>query len=67
MLMSGLKFAGSGIGSPTEIREMLKLAAEKNIHPWIETRPMEEANQAVIDLAAGKPRFRYVLVNGKHL
>lgn len=66
MLMGGLKFAGSGIGSPAEIRDMLKLAAEKNIKPWIETRPMEDANQAVLDLVAGKPRFRYVLVNGKH-
>ncbi|KIL84577.1 nadp-dependent alcohol dehydrogenase [Fusarium avenaceum] len=66
MLMGGLKFAGSGIGSPSEIRDMLELAAEKNIKPWIETRPMEDANQAVLDLVAGKPRFRYVLVNGKH-
>ncbi|KAF5662419.1 zinc-binding dehydrogenase [Fusarium heterosporum] len=66
MLMSGLKFAGSGIGPPSQIKEMLQLAAEKNIQPWIEQRPMKEANQAVVDLVAGKPRFRYVLVNEKH-
>lgn len=57
------KLASSKIGSPDEIREMLQLAADKNIQPWIEKRPMKEANQAMLDLDAGKPRFRYVLVN----
>jgi D-arabinose 1-dehydrogenase-like Zn-dependent alcohol dehydrogenase len=54
---------GSGIGSPDEIRDMLQLAADKQIKPWVEKRPMSDANQAIIDLDAGKPRFRYVLVN----
>lgn len=55
--------AGSFIGSPAEIEEMLQLAADQKIKPWVEQRPMSEANQAVVDLEAGKPRFRYVLVN----
>lgn len=46
---------------------MLQLAVDKQIKPWVELRPMEDANQAVLDLEAGKPRYRYVLVNGKHL
>jgi alcohol dehydrogenase (NADP+) len=46
-----------------EIRDMLQLAADKQIKPWVEKRPMKDANQAIIDLEAGKPRFRYVLVN----
>ncbi|RFU82194.1 alcohol dehydrogenase superfamily, zinc-type [Trichoderma arundinaceum] len=54
---------GSGIGSPDEIRDMLQLAADKQIKPWVEKRPMRDANQAIIDLDAGRPRFRYVLVN----
>ncbi|KAM4060691.1 alcohol dehydrogenase groES-like domain-containing protein [Hirsutella rhossiliensis] len=54
---------GSAIGSPREIYEMFKLAAEKNVQPWIEKRPMQDANQAIVDMDAGKPRFRYVLVN----
>ncbi|KIV93902.1 hypothetical protein PV10_05078 [Exophiala mesophila] len=57
------RVAGSFIGSPREIREMLQLAVDKDIKPWVETRPMSEANQAIVDFEAGKPRFRYVLVN----
>lgn len=57
------KLAGSFIGSPKEIYEMFQLAAEKNVQPWIETRPMKDANQAIVDMDQGKPRFRYVLVN----
>lgn len=63
-LIAGRKnVTGSGIGSPAEIRDMLQLAADKQIKPWVEKRPMKEANQAIVDLDAGKPRFRYVLVN----
>ncbi|KYK56171.1 hypothetical protein DCS_08138 [Drechmeria coniospora] len=58
-----LRMAGSGIGSPEEIREMLQLAADKKVRPWVEERPMKEANQAIVDMDAGKARFRYVLVN----
>ncbi|KAJ4129589.1 hypothetical protein NW754_003871 [Fusarium falciforme] len=57
------RIAGSGIGSPKEIIEMLELAADKKIESWVEVRPMSEANQAIVDMEAGKPRFRYVLVN----
>ncbi|KAF5712264.1 NADP-dependent alcohol dehydrogenase 6 [Fusarium mundagurra] len=57
------RIAGSNIGSPAEIKEMLQLVADKNVKPWVEMRPMSEANQAIIDFEAGKPRFRYVLVN----
>lgn len=57
------RLAGSLIGSPSDIREMFKLAVEKNVKPWVEQRPMKDANQAIIDFQDGKPRFRYVLVN----
>ncbi|POR37696.1 NADP-dependent alcohol dehydrogenase 6 [Tolypocladium paradoxum] len=57
------RVAGSAIGSPKEIRDMFQLAADKHIRPWIEKRPMRDANAAMLDMAAGKPRFRYVLVN----
>lgn len=46
---------------------MLQLAVDKNIKPWVETRPLKDANQAIVDLEAGKPRYRYVLVNEKHV
>jgi alcohol dehydrogenase (NADP+) len=63
LMGSRLSFTGSSTGSPDEIREMFQLAADKGVKSWIEERPMAEANQALIDLAAGKPRYRYVLVN----
>lgn len=66
LIMGGFKIGGSAIGSPQDIEEMLQLAVEKNIRPWVETRPLKEANQAIQDLEAGKARYRYVLVNEKH-
>ncbi|KAG6007121.1 hypothetical protein E4U21_006305 [Claviceps maximensis] len=57
------RIAGSCIGSPKEIREMFQLAVDKKIKPWVEKRPMKDANQAIIDLEDGKARFRYVLQN----
>lgn len=63
LIGGGIKVGGSAIGSPAEISEMLELTAEKNIKPWIQERPMKDANQAVIDMVDGKARYRYVLVN----
>jgi D-arabinose 1-dehydrogenase-like Zn-dependent alcohol dehydrogenase len=57
------KVAGSFIGAPHEIREMLQLAVDRKVVPWVTERPMKEANAAIIDMAKGKPRYRYVLVN----
>jgi alcohol dehydrogenase (NADP+) len=63
LITKGAKIGGSAIGSPKQIREMLEFAAEKGIHPFIEERAMKDANQAVIDMEKGKPRYRYVLKN----
>lgn len=63
LVMKGIKLGGSLIGSPDEIREMLALAAEKKLKPWIEERPMKEANEAIQDMVRGDARYRYVLVN----
>lgn len=57
------RLAGSGIGSPAEIREMFQLSVDKDVRPWVEQLPMSDANKAIVDFEAGKPRFRYVLVN----
>lgn len=67
LIGKGVKIGGSSIGSPKEIRQMLELAAEKRVHPWINKRPLDRANQAIIDFEAGKPRYRFVLVNEKHI
>ncbi|RYP52085.1 hypothetical protein DL769_010723 [Monosporascus sp. CRB-8-3] len=69
LLLKAVKLAGSFIGSPGEVEEMLRLAVEKNVRPWIQERPLLEANQAIVDMEEGKARYRYVLVNdhyGKH-
>ena len=63
LIFNRIKLTGSLIGSPDEIRDMFKLAVEKKVQPWVKEIPMKDANQAILDLEAGKPRYRYVLVN----
>ncbi|KAF1847470.1 GroES-like protein [Cucurbitaria berberidis CBS 394.84] len=63
LLAGGIKVGGSAIGSPAEIDEMLKLAADQKVKPWIQKRKMKDANQAVLDMVDGKARYRYVLEN----
>jgi alcohol dehydrogenase (NADP+) len=63
LIQKGIKIGGSAIGSPDEIRKMLQLAADKNIQPWIQERPMRDVNKTIADMEAGKARYRYVLVN----
>ncbi|KAL9093060.1 MAG: hypothetical protein Q9165_004198 [Trypethelium subeluteriae] len=63
LIQKGAKIGGSTIGSPKEITDILKLAADKKVRPWIQERPLKEANQAVVDFEEGKPRYRYTLVN----
>lgn len=67
LINGGFKVSGSAIGSPKEIEDMLHLAVELGIKPWVELRPLEDANQAIVDMEEGKARYRYVLVNKKHL
>lgn len=33
----------------------------------VEQRPMRDANQVVVDMDKGLARYRYVLVNEKHI
>ncbi len=42
---------------------MLHFATEKGISPWTERRAMKECNRAVLDMASGWARYRYVLFN----
>lgn len=66
LIIAGIKVGGSAIGPPSDVRDMLQLAVEKNVQPWIEKRPLSEANKAIVDMEEGKARYRYVLVNEKH-
>ncbi|EER25748.1 hypothetical protein D8B26_004150 [Coccidioides posadasii str. Silveira] len=63
MITKGTVIAGSQLGSPDEIRQMLDLAAQKKVLPWIQERSMDDVNNALVDMDAGKARYRYVLVN----
>lgn len=63
LIGKAVKIGGSSIGSPNEIRQMLQLASEKSIRPWVQERPMNEVNAALADMEIGKARYRYVLVN----
>ncbi|EGP87295.1 unnamed protein product [Zymoseptoria tritici ST99CH_1A5] len=65
LVMKNATMGGSLIGAPNEIEEMLQLAADKGVKAWINERPMKEANQAIKDFDAGKPRYRICLVNEK--
>lgn len=66
LIAKGVKIGGSAIGAPAEIEEMLELTAKKWIKPWVQNRPLKEANQVVRDMDAGKARYRFVLVNEAH-
>ncbi|MCJ1467144.1 hypothetical protein MMC07_005766 [Pseudocyphellaria aurata] len=65
LIAKGVTMGGSAMGSPAEIKEMLDFTVSKNVKPWIETRAMKDANTVVVDMAANKARYRYVLVNEK--
>ncbi|KAK5465003.1 hypothetical protein LTS15_001566 [Exophiala xenobiotica] len=63
LILKRVSIAGSLIGSPQDIKDMLKLFVEKNVRTWNVNVPMKDANQVVTDMDAGKARYRYVLVN----
>lgn len=63
LLMKRVNVVGSLIGSPTEIAAMFELAVQEKVQPWVQERDMADANQALLDIAAGKARYRLCLVN----
>ncbi|KIX04500.1 uncharacterized protein Z518_05370 [Rhinocladiella mackenziei CBS 650.93] len=67
LLWKRISIWGSLIGSPQDIRDMMQLFAEKGVHTWNNNVPMSEANKAIVNMEAGHARYRYVLVNEKHL
>lgn len=67
LIQKEIQVTGSNIGSPDDIREMLLLAAEKRVLPWIQKRPMSDVNAALTDMDAGKARYRYVLENDMNM
>jgi uncharacterized zinc-type alcohol dehydrogenase-like protein len=63
-LIAGQKaIAGSPIGSPSAIDQMLAFSARHSIAPVIETFPISKVNDALEHLRGGKARYRIVLVH----
>jgi len=62
IVSNGCRLGGSLIGSKKEAIQMLDLAAEKGIEPWVELMPMSKVGEAVEAMKAGKAKYRYVLV-----
>ncbi|KAE8978721.1 hypothetical protein PR002_g24631 [Phytophthora rubi] len=63
VVVKGVKFMGSHIGSIQDVKDMLALAAEKNVRPVIQKLPMSKANEGIQMLRDGKVRYRVVLEN----
>ncbi|KAJ3551207.1 hypothetical protein NM688_g4840 [Phlebia brevispora] len=61
LVPNGAYIGGSHVGSKTECMEMLKLAAEKGVKPWIEELPMSQVKDAIQGVLHNKVRYRYVL------
>ncbi|KAL1930847.1 hypothetical protein VTP01DRAFT_9984 [Rhizomucor pusillus] len=58
-----ISVVGSAIGSPKMIEEMLQLASETSVRPWLNKFPMKECPQAVQHMREGKARYRIILEN----
>lgn len=61
LIFGSRSLSGSLTGGAKMIREMLAFAAEHRIEAKVEVRRMRDINKAFEDMAAHKPRFRYVL------
>lgn len=58
---NGCLMGSSHIGSKKEALQMLALAAEKNIQPWVEVLPMKDCSKAVKRVEDNDIRYRFVL------
>jgi len=58
---SGKRIVGSMVGSRSQIREMLKVAAKSNIKAKIETMPLSECQAAIERVQKNQVRYRMIL------
>ena len=61
LVPNGAYIGGSHVGSKQECLQMLQLAAEKGVKPWIQEMPMKDVKKALEGVASNKARYRYVL------
>ncbi|KAL4801939.1 Afadin and alpha-actinin-binding-domain-containing protein [Aspergillus unguis] len=65
LIQKGVLVTGSSIGSPNDIRDMLELASQRGVRPWVERKDMEGVNRALAEMHEGKARYRFVLENAE--
>ncbi|KAJ0406715.1 hypothetical protein P43SY_004540 [Pythium insidiosum] len=63
LIGGNISFVGSLIGGIKDTKDMLALAAEKNVRPVIQKLPMKQANEGIQMVHQGKARYRVVLEN----
>lgn len=63
LIAGNKRVAGSPLGSPATVRDMLDFCARHDIRPQTETFAMSDVNDALEHLRAGKARYRLVLQN----
>ena len=63
LIAGGRSIAGSPIGSPSQIAEMLDVAARHGIKAKTELFPMSKVNEAIDKVKKNKVRYRAVLGN----
>jgi len=61
MLFKQTSIIGSAHNDPADLMAILKLVAEAEVKPRIETYRMEDINRVLIRLAEGKVRHRAVV------
>jgi len=63
LVVHELSIAGTFVGTPDEMREMLAFAQAHHIRPMVEVMPLSRVNEAVRRVRENKARYRVVLVN----
>ena len=62
LVFGGRSIYGSLTGTPIDSEDTLAFSVLENIHPMIETAPLEQAADAYARMMQGQARFRMVLV-----
>ena len=60
-VLDGIEVAGSLVGTRQDLAEAFQLAAEGDIHPIVATRKLDEVNDIIDEMKAGKIEGRMVI------
>lgn len=64
LVMHDRSVTGHVTGTPTDTEQAMKFAVATGVRPWVQTRPLAEAEEALTDQIEGRARFRQVLTVG---